>query len=301
MHVVNWAGIAGSWSFGERQARYEGPSKGEGAPYGLALSDVQLRDGTVRARIALSVLEDTTGGIVLGFQSGSAPYIIVQLGSSEFAYALAVFDLAVGWRALTAVGSIANLQADRPYAVEVAQQGQRISLAVNGVRIFDEILPSPLPGNQVGLFGWGKAPVLFQEVTVRSERPRAFVAMPFSEPFETMYREVIKPEAERLGFDVVRIDDIARPGIIFEDIKREIAEAKAVIAEITAPNQNVFYELGYAHALNKPTVLLARRGVEPLPFDIRSYRVIFYDDSIAGKPLVERNLAKHLNAILREG
>ncbi len=93
--------------------------------------------------------------------------------------------------------------------------------------------------------------------------------------------------------------ELADPGIIFEDIKRQIAEAKIVIAEITAPNQNVFYELGYAHALNKPTILLAQRHKE-LPFDIRSYRVTFYDDSIGGKPLLERNLKKHLEGIPRE-
>ena len=37
--------------------------------------------------------------------------------------------------------------------------------------------------------------------------------------------------------------------------------AKVVIAEITAPNQNVYYEIGFAHALNKPTILLAQHGV----------------------------------------
>ena len=31
--------------------------------------------------------------------------------------------------------------------------------------------------------------------------------------------------------------------------------------------------------MNKPTILLAKKG-EELPFDIRSYRVIFYDDTI---------------------
>ena len=41
-----------------------------------------------------------------------------------------------------------------------------------------------------------------------------------------------------------------------------------------------------------------QRGKD-LPFDIRSYRVIFYDDSIGGKPLVERRLREHLHAILR--
>ncbi len=102
-----------------------------------------------------------------------------------------------------------------------------------------------------------------------------------------------------LGFEVTRIDEVNRPGIIFQDIQKKIEDAKVVIAEITAPNQNVYYEVGYAHALNKPTILLAQRGRE-LPFDIRSYRVIFYDDSIGGKPLVERTLREHLDSILHE-
>lgn len=90
-----------------------------------------------------------------------------------------------------------------------------------------------------------------------------------------------------------------RPGIIFRDIQRTIQDAKVIIAEITAPNQNVYYEVGYADALNKPIILLAQRGKE-LPFDIRSYRVIFYDDSIGGKPAVEKSLREYLGAILQE-
>jgi len=66
-------------------------------------------------------------------------------------------------------------------------------------------------------------------------------------------------------------------------MQQAIERAAVVIAEITPRNPNVFYEVGYAHALGKPTILLARRGSE-LPFDIRSYRVVFYDDTIGGKP-----------------
>ncbi|MGD0899375.1 MAG: hypothetical protein ABR915_16175 [Thermoguttaceae bacterium] len=59
----------------------------------------------------------------------------------------------------------------------------------------------------------------------------------------------------------------------------------------------MLYELGYAHALQKPTILLARRG-EQLPFDIRSYRVIFYDDTIGGKADLEATLGEHLASVL---
>ena len=72
-----------------------------------------------------------------------------------------------------------------------------------------------------------------------------------------------------------------------------------MIAEITPANQNVFYELGYAHALKKPTILLAERGKE-LPFDISGYRCLFYENSIGGKKAVEDGLREHLEAILRE-
>jgi hypothetical protein len=64
----------------------------------------------------------------------------------------------------------------------------------------------------------------------------------------------------------------------------------------------VFYELGYAHALRKPTILLKRRTDESkLPFDISPYRVIFYDDSIGGKKVVQEYLRKHLEAVLHDG
>jgi nucleoside 2-deoxyribosyltransferase len=110
---------------------------------------------------------------------------------------------------------------------------------------------------------------------------------------------VIQQQAETAGFEVVRIDEKAGPGVIFQDIQREIEQAEIVIAEITPANANVFYELGYAHALGKPTILLARRGSE-LPFDIKSYRVVFYNDTIGGKPEVERSLRRHLEALASE-
>lgn len=296
----SWAALAGLWSFQEdRTATYRGPVQGAGVPYGLAISNIRLRDGRARVSISFEQMKATSAGIVLGFYAEAASYVIPQLGGYDNAYAIAVFDPGFGWRAVKTAGSVGNLEADRSYILEVEQIGQRIKMFVDDVQVFDFTLASPLPGNQIGLFGFGTAAIRFAGFAAVRVQPRLFVAMQFGEPYDTLYREVIRPEARELGFNVVRIDEVYKPGIIFEDIKREIAEAKVVVAEITAPNQNVFYELGYAHALNKTTILLAQRGRE-LPFDIRSYRVIFYDDSIGGKPVVERALRDHLLAILKE-
>jgi hypothetical protein len=299
----HWAALAGRWSFDSGISAYEGPLEDQRQPFGLALSELQLQDGRAWVTITFENLADSgvnmSAGIVLGFQSEASSYLNPQLGGWRSAYAMSEFVPGEGWRQIRLAGSIQNLHAGRAYELEIRQAGQRIVMLVDGVQIFEEVLARPLAGNQVGLYAWGPHKIKFEKLQVLSERPRAFVAMPFEEPFNTMYREVILPEGERLGLDVVRVDELAGPGIIFEDIKREISESKVVIAEITAPNQNVFYELGYAHALNKPTILLARRGRE-LPFDIRSYRVIFYDDTIGGKPEVERNLIKHLRSVLPE-
>ena len=137
-------------------------------------------------------------------------------------------------------------------------------MIVDDVPVIERVLPQPLTGSQLGLYAWGKAQIDFNDLAVNSAKPQVFVAMQFGAPFDTLYQEVIHPRADALGLNVVRIDEVAGAGIVFEDIKRQIAEAKVVIAEITAPNQNVFYELGYAHALNKPTILLAQRGKECL-------------------------------------
>jgi hypothetical protein len=103
-----------------------------------------------------------------------------------------------------------------------------------------------------------------------------------------------------MGFAPYRADDVYHPGLVLEDIIEGLVESEAIVAEITPPNPNVFYELGYAHALRKPTILLAERGRE-LPFDIRGYRCIFYDNTIGGKKEVETSLRKHLASIQGPG
>lgn len=297
-HPIRWAAATGLWNFEGDRARYLGPASDGPQPYGLALTDQNLTDGSVNVRINLSSPE-VSAGVVLGFQSERSRYIVAQLGAYDRAYTITEFVPGLGWRGVELVGLAENLEYGREHEVEIRKIGQEVRMAVDGVRVIGSVLAQPLAGNQLGLFAFGSPAVDFSELTIVSAKPQVFVAMQFGAPFDTLYQEVIYPiVSEELQLSVVRMDEVAGPGIV-EDMKRHLAEAQIVIAEITAPNQNVFYELGYAHALNKPTILLAQRGKE-LPFDIRSYRVIFYDDSIGGKPALERSLRKHMEAILGE-
>lgn len=108
------------------------------------------------------------------------------------------------------------------------------------------------------------------------EQRRAFVIMPFDPEFAAIYEELILPALEKAAYSVKRADSLFDQQNILKDIVRGLAAADLVVADLTALNPNVLYELGIAHALHRPTVVLTQ-SVEELPFDLRSYRVIPYE------------------------
>lgn len=73
-----------------------------------------------------------------------------------------------------------------------------------------------------------------------------------------------------------------------------------LLAELTNRNANVFYELGLAHALHKPVVLVcSKANEEDVPFDLRHVRVIYYDkdDPFWGTKLIEKVAEKILSVM----
>ncbi len=106
--------------------------------------------------------------------------------------------------------------------------------------------------------------------------PSVFVLMPFDEEFTPVYSDVIKHVLEQEGFEVLRADDIQSQRNIMRDIIEMIAKSDLIIADLTSSNPNVYYELGIAHALEKPVIHLVQSPVEDVPFDLRSYRLITY-------------------------
>lgn len=107
-------------------------------------------------------------------------------------------------------------------------------------------------------------------------RDNCFTMMPFSDPFSIYYEQLYKPAIEDAGLEPVRADDLFRPGVIVSDLWRMIQEAKVLLAELTTKNANVFYELGLAHAIGKPIVLISET-LDDVPFDLQQLRVLLYD------------------------
>jgi hypothetical protein len=77
-----------------------------------------------------------------------------------------------------------------------------------------------------------------------------------------------------------------------------INSAKVLVAELSTRNPNVFYELGLAHALQKPVVLISSNEAD-VPSDLRHIRVIYYDvnDPFWGNKLTDKIAENILSAI----
>jgi nucleoside 2-deoxyribosyltransferase len=109
-----------------------------------------------------------------------------------------------------------------------------------------------------------------------SEQPKVFVIMPFDKEFDAIYEDLIKKPLIEAGYTVTRADSLLNQQNILQEIVRGVTTADLVVADLTANNPNVFYELGLAHALGIPTVLLAQ-SISDVPFDLRSYKVHVYE------------------------
>jgi len=120
---------------------------------------------------------------------------------------------------------------------------------------------------------------------------RVFVVMPFASEFQDVYILGIREVAEKLGFVVERADDIEHNASILEIIQDNIRDSRAIIGDITGRNPNVFYEIGYAHALNKPIILIGKKG-GPIPFDVQSVNLILYESIVDLRDRLEKPIRR---------
>jgi len=93
--------------------------------------------------------------------------------------------------------------------------------------------------------------------------------MPLASEFDDVYLLGIRDVAEKPGVAVDRADDIEHNENILEVVPESIRRSDAVIADVSGRNPNVFYEVGYAPAVSRPTLLLCWKG-EAIPFDLHS-------------------------------
>lgn len=111
---------------------------------------------------------------------------------------------------------------------------------------------------------------------------------------------VIVPAMKEFSLDVVRADQIGKPGMIGKQVLEHILKSRLVIADLSFHNPNVFYELCLRHATRLPTVQVIR-AAEGIPFDIEQYRTIKIDtrDLYSFLPKLQTYVSEVANQVRR--
>jgi hypothetical protein len=102
---------------------------------------------------------------------------------------------------------------------------------------------------------------------------------------------------------VFRADELGlRPGVlIIDSIYEYLDTADLVIVDISEPNSNVFYELGYIHGRGRSVIVIARTETIPrIPFDVRGMSALFYDEDLERLSSFVPVLAKTVGDALRD-
>lgn len=143
--------------------------------------------------------------------------------------------------------------------------------------------------------GWMRINPIFGQPNQASQfQSDVFMIMPFREAYQGVYQNIIRPVVGSLNLTIKRGDDFASlQGSIMAEVWAALNACKLVIVETTEVNANVYYELGIAHTLGKPAILLTQnKEVEQIPFDIRHLRFIVYENTIQGGEKLEQELRK---------
>jgi hypothetical protein len=124
-------------------------------------------------------------------------------------------------------------------------------------------------------------------------RTRGLVITPFDAPGRRVL-DAVRRALEEIGVEVFRVDDIAAGAVWANAITDAMRSSDFLVVDVSRQNPNVFYELGFAHALRKPTILVASaEATGALPSDLAGFQYIVYE------PDNLRSLVEHVQRAAR--
>ncbi len=294
MKKINWIVIDGKADIKADLIRYI-PEKVEteaGYRYVTVHSNQEFENGTIEFSVKLNhgrgrcqvVLSSTMGvsDLNIGVNVLGSLYGIIRWDTQQRK-----------WEFINAAGNPDTLNTSQELRIKITVFGSEIVLYVNEIEILRSTVN--VRKSQLKLALQSEKEILVKNFKVTTIKPKAFIVMQFSDEYNQLYEEVIKPVCESKGIVCERADEYYTTNMIIDDIIKSIKESSLIIADITPDNPNVFYEVGYSHAIDKPTILLCDKKRSKLPFDLTSFRTLFYENSIAGKTQVEQRLRKYLD------
>lgn len=117
-----------------------------------------------------------------------------------------------------------------------------------------------------------------RRVTLKRATAFVIMAMDPAHPELVDVLETIRTVCAKFGIVAHRADEIQHQDQITNIILNEIRSCEYLIADLTYERPNVYYEIGYAHALEKKPILYRRLGT-PLHFDLAVHNVPEYKNN----------------------
>jgi hypothetical protein len=194
---------------------------------------------------------------------------------------------------------------DNPRAYQslslVGDKGYDAYLSYDGIlnvleRFYLERAPRQSTQDTIQIFRTGEGTMISSNwnqplVQTAIKQNTAFVLMaidPKNPAIEDVYF-AIKEVCGSFGIKAYRADQIEHQDRITDLILREIESCEFLIADLTYERPNVYYEIGYAHALQKKPILYRRLGTQ-LHFDLSVHNIPEYRNATELRDLLKRRL-----------
>ena len=136
--------------------------------------------------------------------------------------------------------------------------------------------------------------ILEERRRTQSASTTCFVAMWFDDSMNSLYNRAIEPAIQEAGYMLSRIDYKQHNNKIDDEIIAGIRNAKFMVADFTSSKEmvkkedekpsecgNVYYEAGFARALDKPVISLCRKDYiknKKIAFDTQAYNHITWEN-----------------------
>lgn len=264
---------------------------------GYCISSKLFNEGSIKCKVRFTEANEASGcNIIFNRNAKSGDFSLAGISPGPVPpFVIQSFEKGSWVYNSNFVGDRSFIKPNTDYEIELVVKGSNVTLKINNVIVTGADMP--LINGQVGIWCRSQSDIIITDFLVQPKQAQAFVVIEYKNPYFDIYSEVIKNVCSHFNIQAKLAYQTNGPGIILSDIIKDIHESKFIIADITPDNPNVFYEVGYAHALNKPTILISE-NTRILPFDISSFRTIFYENSIGGKAKLEEGIQKHISSIL---
>ncbi len=100
------------------------------------------------------------------------------------------------------------------------------------------------------------------------------------ENLDKMLDDHFRPCVKQTGFEIYRLDDVPRAGLIDDKLRVEIQSSDFLIADLTHDNPGAYWEAGYAEGLGKPVIYTCEKNkfeTKKTHFDTNHHLTIIWD------------------------